>query len=224
MHPIDRELQCMLRGQFLDGWRISEQLEAIGENNITDPSGQKNPEMWLRHNFNRGWFLLQQGKYLEGNQLLESGRFLNVYGSGRLKTNKPIWDQADLTGKTIILSLEGGFGDEIIHVRFAQSLAKKNARVIVAADPKLHSLFSRISGVDQVIQRDQAMERRDQGGDRDIPGTHEGDSVNRVLSRWKEAGFDQLGQHHADLGYRIAKANPDAPRNHWSRSRGSVDP
>ena len=158
MHLIDQELQLMLRGQFDKGWEISEKLEAIGEGEIRDPAGKKNPEMWLRHNFNRGWFLIQQGKYNEGSQLLESGRFLNVYGSGHLKTNKPIWRNEDLAGKTVILSLEGGFGDEIIHVRFAKSLAAKGARVLVAADPRISGLFERVDGVSQVIQRDQAME------------------------------------------------------------------
>ena len=156
MHLIDQELFCMLRGQFDEGWKISEQIQAIGQDEITDPDGKKSPEMWLRHNFNRGWFLLHQGKFQEGCQLLESGRFLNVYGSGRLQTDKPIWRNENLKGKTVILSLEGGYGDEIIHVRFAKSLAEKGAKVVVAADPKIASVFERVPGVSQVIQRNQA--------------------------------------------------------------------
>ena len=157
MHLIDQELFCMLRGQFDEGWEISEQIQAIGQDEITDPDGKKSPEMWLRHNFNRGWFLLHQGKFQEGSQLLESGRFLNVYGSGRLQTDKPIWRNENLNGKTVILSLEGGYGDEIIHVRFAKSLAERGATVVVAADPKIASVFARIEGVSQVIQRNQAI-------------------------------------------------------------------
>lgn len=144
----------MLRGEFDEAWKISEQLQKLGPNGIQDPSGKKNPEMWLRHNFNRGWFLLNQGKFLEGMELLESGRFLNVYGGGRLPTTKPIWQRGDpLEGKTIILCMEGGFGDEIIHARFAKTLGERGAKVILAASVELHSIFSRIPGVVKVIPR-----------------------------------------------------------------------
>lgn len=159
MHDIDKQLQCMLEGDFKTGWEISEKLQAIGPDEIIDPQGKKNPEMWLRHNFNRGWFLLQQGKYQEGSQLLESGRFLNVYGSGFLKTSAPIYnpEKHNIIGKSVILSLEGGYGDEIIHARFATSLKKLGAaKVYIAAAPEVIGIFSRIKGVDGVILRDQA--------------------------------------------------------------------
>lgn len=159
MHDIDRQLAHMLRGEFDKGWEISEKLQAIGENNITDTTGKKNPEMWVRHNFNRGWFLLQKGKYQEGSQLLESGRFINVYGGGFLKTSAPIYNPSkdDIKGKSIILSLEGGYGDEIIHARFATSLKKLGAsNVYIASAPELVSVLNRIDGVDAVILRDQA--------------------------------------------------------------------
>lgn len=153
MHLIDQELNFMLHGEFDKGWEISEELEALGPDRIKDPQGKINPEMWTRHQFNRGWFLLQQGKFQEGHQVLESGRFLSVYGGGHLQTDKPIWKGEDLKDKTIILSLEGGFGDEIIHVRFAKSLADKGATVIVAASPEIHSIFTRVPGVSKVITR-----------------------------------------------------------------------
>lgn len=159
MHPIDSELKLMLDGHFDEAWKISEELQKIGQGEIEDSQGLKNPEMWTRHSFNRGWFLLQQGQYQEGCKLLENGRYLNVYGGGFLKTAAPLWNPEEhpVEGKTIILSLEGGFGDEIIHVRFAQYLKTKGFdKVIVAAAPELHSVFARVKGVDRVIQRDQA--------------------------------------------------------------------
>jgi Methyltransferase domain len=159
MHPIDRELQLMLEGRFEEAWAISEELQAIGEDRIEDREGIKNPEMWVRHSFNRGWFLLQQGHYQEGCQLLENGRYLNVYGGGYLKTAAPMWNPQEHSaeGKSIILSLEGGIGDEMIHVRFANQLKEKGFKnVYVAASPEMISIFSRVAGVDGVIQRDQA--------------------------------------------------------------------
>ena len=159
MHPIDKELKLMLEGSFEQSWAISEELQAQGPENITDNDGNKNPEMWTRHSFNRGWFMLQQGQYQDGCQLLENGRYLNVYGGGFLKTAAPIWKPEDhpAEGKSIILSLEGGFGDELIHVRFATQLKQKGfARVYVACAPELFTIVRRVQGVDDVIQRDQA--------------------------------------------------------------------
>ena len=159
MHPIDEELKLMLEGRFSEAWAISEKLEAQGPDNIQDNEGNHNPEMWTRHSFNRGWFLLQQGRYQEGCQLLENGRYLNVYGSGFLKTGAPLWNaqEHDPQGKTIILSLEGGLGDEIIHARYAPQFKERGfARVYIAASPELKSVFERLPGVDGVIQRDEA--------------------------------------------------------------------
>ena len=159
MHPIDKELKLMLEGNFEEAWTISEELQDMGPNDIADNEGNKNPEMWTRHSFNRGWFMLQQGQYQEGCQLLENGRYLNVYGGGFLKTAAPVWDPEEhpIEGKSIILSLEGGIGDEMIHVRFATQLKQKGFdKIYVACAPELTSIVQRVEGVDGVIQRDQA--------------------------------------------------------------------
>lgn len=168
MHLIDLELKNMLAGDFDQGWEISQQLESQGPENITLEGVELTPDedeqtrrnnLWMRHCFNRGWFMLQQGEYQQGGQLLENGRHLNVYGGYPLKTSAPLYDpdQHTLQDKNIILSLEGGFGDEMIHVRFVSSLKKLGAKeVFVAASPELHSVFARMAGVAGVIQRDQA--------------------------------------------------------------------
>ena len=159
MHPIDQLLAYQLEGKQKEAWAISEEMERAGPDNCKDPSGKVNPETWIRHSFNRGWFLLQQGDYQKGCQLLENGRFISVYGSGPLKTDKPIFnpEQHDIKGKGIIISLEGGYGDEIIHARFAQSFKNQGAsKVYLAAAPEMVSVFKRIPGVDDVILRNAA--------------------------------------------------------------------
>lgn len=158
MHELDMMLDLQLQGRNEEAWALSEKLEKIGPDKIHDITGKHNPEMWLRHCFNRGWFLYQQGDYQQGSKLLENGRFLSVYGNGLLKTDKPIYNPEtnNIKGKSIIISLEGGYGDEIIHARFAQSYKKLGAdKVYLAAAPELKTLFERIPGVDGVIQRDQ---------------------------------------------------------------------
>lgn len=156
MHKIDSQLQLMLDGRFDEAWRLSEEMQAIGPEDLLDARGNKNPEMWVRHSFNRGWFLLQQNRYKEGCQLLENGRFIKVYGSPPLKTTAPLYnpEEHDVKGKSIIISLEGGYGDEMIHARFATSFKNLGAEnVYLAADPSLHSLLERIEGVTKCITR-----------------------------------------------------------------------
>lgn len=160
MHDIDNELKLMLDGRFSEAKAISDKLEQLGPDKIPDTKGNLgNPEMWIRHSFNRGWFKIQEGDYQAGCKLLESGRFINVYGSGPLKTNAPIYnpDEHDIKGKSIIISLEGGFGDEVIHARFANSYKKLGAdKVYLAAAPELVSVLERVPGVDGVILRNQS--------------------------------------------------------------------
>lgn len=129
----------MIRGRFDEGWKISEELEAR-KNSL--PGDEP-----LRHMFNRGWFLLHQGKYQEGCQHLEAGRFLSVYGNGKLNSNKPIWDgKQNLQGKTVILNLEAGVGDQIISARFATDIANRGGRCIICSHPTLFGILKRIPG------------------------------------------------------------------------------
>lgn len=157
MHDLDRMLQLQLNGQSEEARAISDKLEALGPDKILDPMGNNTTDIWMRHCFNRGWFLLQEGKYQEGCQLLENGRFLNVYGNPPLNTKAQLFNpnEHDLKDKVIVLSMEGGYGDEIIHARFATEYKKLGAReVYIASSPDLLSLFKRIEGVDGVVTRD----------------------------------------------------------------------
>ncbi len=142
MHLIDQQLNLMIRGRFEEGWKISEELN---EKTPNDP----------RARFNRGWFLINQGKFQEGFQSLEFGRLLGVYGSSKPNTTKLIWDQSDLKGKTVIINMEAGYGDNIIYARFATEVWKRGGKCILCCDKTLHSLFSRIPGVSECITLDQ---------------------------------------------------------------------
>jgi len=140
MHLIDQQLNLMIRGRFDEGWKIAEELEEI------DPNDR-------RAKFNRGWFLINQGKFQEGFRCLEYGRSLNVYGSPKLNTNKPIWDPevSDLKNKVVIINLEGGYGDNIIQARFATEVWRLGGKAILCCDTTVHSIFLRIPGVQKCI-------------------------------------------------------------------------
>lgn len=142
MHLIDQELNLMIRGRVDEGWKIAEEIE---KNHPDDPRGK----------FNRGWFLINQGKFQEGFQCLEYGRALNVYGNGKINTSKPLWNGEDLNGKTVLINLEAGYGDSIIHARFATDVWKRGGKCILCCHPSLHSLFLRIPGVSECINIEQ---------------------------------------------------------------------
>lgn len=138
MHLIDQQLNLMIRGRVKEAWKISEMLHEQDPTNI-------------RHLFNRGWFLINQGKYQEGFQSLEAGRFVNAYGSPHLVTDKTIWDQEDLTNKTVVINMEGGFGDCFIFVRFAKEIQKRGGKCIICCSPSLFGIFSRVEAVEKCV-------------------------------------------------------------------------
>lgn len=160
MHKIDEALNLSLEGKHEEAWKISQQLQALGQNGIPDTNGKLgNPDIWMRHSFNRGWHLLQKGNFQEGMRLLENGRFLNNYGAPPLHTDKPLFNPEthDPVGKSIIISLEGGFGDEIIFARFVKTYKEIGfSKVYLASAPEIRPVFNRIDGCDGVILRNQA--------------------------------------------------------------------
>jgi len=127
MHLLDQQLAAGLRGDYEEGWRIAQILEKETPN---DP----------RASFNRGWYFLNQGKLLEGQELLDSGRCINVFGNRHIGSSCSIWRGEP---GTVLLNLEGGLGDQIHGYRFAFYLESSgNNRVIIACSSKLAHIFA----------------------------------------------------------------------------------
>lgn len=137
--PLDQQLAANLRGDFEEGWRLSQLLEQ--ERPFDD-----------RAMFNRGWHYMRQGDLVKGFEAFEAGRREKVFGAPTLPTHVPRWTGTeDIKGKTVLLYGEGGFGDEIMNVRFAQLLTQRGAVVVVACLQGLISLFKRVEGVSKVV-------------------------------------------------------------------------
>lgn len=64
---------------------------------------------------------------------------------------QPMWDGSDLNGRTILLWAEQGLGDTLQFIRYAASVKKRGARVVVECQPSLVQLLETAEGVDQVI-------------------------------------------------------------------------
>ena len=134
--PIDLQFAASLRGDFTEGWKIAQELER------TNPEDD-------RAAYNRGWYLLRQGKLQEGFKLLDRGRNEEVFGNAKPNTPQPIWD-----GKskgTVLLYLEGGLGDQIHQARYAKDIADRGCKVVMACSGELVLLLKQVAGAVAVV-------------------------------------------------------------------------
>src|SRR3989344_2603956 len=102
-----------------------------------------------------GQALLAAGKFAEGYRLIEqepgfyrSDEFYKLPKDKRLARGTPV------SGKTVLLALEGGFGDEVAWGRYAQHLKKAGARVLVGAVPGSLGTLRTLLGADEVKRFD----------------------------------------------------------------------
>ncbi|MGL4725441.1 MAG: tetratricopeptide repeat protein [Scandinavium sp.] len=102
-----------------------------------------------------GMVLLQQGKYQQGWACYRA-RYAST-NPHRFFTlpalNLPYWQGEDLTGKTILIRTEQGYGDEIQFCRFVRQLKlEKNAeRVVMVGRKGLESVMKHLPGVDRYL-------------------------------------------------------------------------
>lgn len=144
---LDQQLAANVRGDFEEGWRIAQILER------ERPADR-------RAAFNRGWMEMWRGNLLKGFELFEPGRIEGVFGAPTPPAELQYrWNGTEpLQGKTVLLAGEGGFGDEIINVRFAKDLALRGATVVVSCHEGLIPLFSRVPGVARAVPHAQVPE------------------------------------------------------------------
>ena len=136
IHTLDLQLAAARVGNFAQAWELSEQL------------AEEEPEN-DRAAYNRGWYLLRQGKLQQGFALLDRGRKEGVFGNKNPGTPQPLWD-----GKsqgTVLLYLEGGLGDQIHQVRYAKNIAARGCKVVVACSDALVLLFNQVKGVSAIV-------------------------------------------------------------------------
>ena len=102
-----------------------------------------------------GWHLVRRGRFREGFAMM--GPELGIYRSDdfyNLPKEKMLQPGIDVSGKTILLALEGGFGDEVAWARFSQTLHGRGARVIVGTDPRSEAPLKRLLGADETRRID----------------------------------------------------------------------
>ena len=108
-----------------------------------------NPEHFNARS-NRALLYLLLGMYQQGWD--EYGAYRKADGYQKPKgLMGPLWEGEDLQGKTILLLCEQGAGDAIQFVRYAPLFQRRGARVLLACQPGLMTLFSQSPGVDVAI-------------------------------------------------------------------------
>lgn len=139
LHDLDLQLAASTMGDFAEGWRLTQKLEA------EEPTNH-------RAAFNRGWYYLHQGQIQKGYQSMDRGRIVGVFGNKRPDVPTPMWD-----GKSkgiVMLYLEGGLGDQIHQIRYAKLIAERGCKVVVSCTGPLASLFQNVEGVSAVVQHE----------------------------------------------------------------------
>jgi tetratricopeptide (TPR) repeat protein len=71
-----------------------------------------------------------------------------AFARHRRQPEAPLWlGEEPISGKTVLLHAEQGFGDTIQFIRYAPLLRERGAKVICEVQPELHPLLSQLEGV-----------------------------------------------------------------------------
>ena len=108
----------------------------------------------LAARYNLGQVLFLAGQYRRGFDLLRARHQL-LFGRANQMDPLPMWQGEALDGKHIFVWCDwGGLGDHLQFVRYLPLLRKqaRPARIIVGAGREFTRLFSRVEGVDAVLE------------------------------------------------------------------------
>jgi len=105
------------------------------------------PEFPEAH-FEAAMTLLTLGDFDAGWKEYEWRWKAGAFARHRRQFNAPLWlGDEPVSGKTILLHAEQGFGDTIQFIRYAPLLASRGAKVICEVQPELQPLLARLEGV-----------------------------------------------------------------------------
>jgi hypothetical protein len=64
---------------------------------------------------------------------------------------QPEWDGSPLSGRTILVHAEQGFGDTLHFIRYVENLAQRGGQVLFECPKALHPLLAKVQGIDQLV-------------------------------------------------------------------------
>lgn len=100
--------------------------------------------------FSRSMVLLSLGEIARGFRDYRSRFAVRSFPSKMMQTDKPLWDGQDLNGKTLIISTEQGFGDQIQFIRYADLIKERwpESKALFSGSDVLKKLFQGCRGLD----------------------------------------------------------------------------
>jgi tetratricopeptide (TPR) repeat protein len=131
--------------------RLDRPLEALADFEAALAMG---PEFAEAH-FEAAMTRLTLGDFDAGWRAYEWRWKTGVFAGQRRQLPAPLWlGDAPVSGKTILLHAEQGFGDTIQFIRYAPLLASRGARVVCEMQPELQSLLSQLEDIEIIAQGD----------------------------------------------------------------------
>jgi tetratricopeptide (TPR) repeat protein len=112
---------------------------------------------FARAYWNRSFAHLLGGDFARGWEDYEWRKSHDQYAADFKKLPGPEWSGEALEGKTLLVHAEQGLGDTIQFARYLPRLARRGARVVLAADRALISLLRSLQGVTSVVARDASL-------------------------------------------------------------------
>jgi hypothetical protein len=140
-HDLDLQLEASRHGDFKKSRELAKRIELLEPEND-------------RAAYNRGLFDLMDGKLQEGMSLLARGRKEKVFGDEPPRVPTEVWNGS--AGQTVLLYLEGGYGDQIHQMRFVNDIVSRDCKAIVACSPPLVKLFATVPNVASVCVHEAA--------------------------------------------------------------------
>ena len=109
-----------------------------------------NPNLAEAH-WNLALVLLLQGDFERGWREFEWRWRKKGFTSWQRTFDRPLWDGSPLSGRTILLHAEQGFGDALQFARYLPLVAARGGVVVVECHKELVTLFARIEGVGEAL-------------------------------------------------------------------------
>lgn len=130
-------------------------LQATGQLNDAIASFQKALELAPNSacaNYNLSLALLMSGDFERGWEKFEWRKKMQEFSYLETNFSNPLWDGRDITGRSILLLGEQGFGDIIQFVRYASLVAQRNAKVSLICPKELKSLLKNSKSLHEIIE------------------------------------------------------------------------
>lgn len=111
---------------------------------------RQKPSLPEAHN-NYAMILLSVGRFDEGFQEYEWRWKTKYLRDSYREFRQPLWKGEDISGKTLLVHAEQGFGDTLQFGRYIQLIKQKNINVIAEVPTSLVRIIQSMQGVDQVF-------------------------------------------------------------------------